>query len=185
MVTKTEQIPSRRTASQRDVVRNKNQASVSKHIDNTWYLNCLNISDIKKYTTLHRPALIKSENRINKAAYFICILYCLYFIWIFLFSPEWRSWYSSNICWKLCWALKARIVLRPWRVDERWENTGLRASKKYMYTKYLLAIEQTCSWKQVLCVFYTQLTVFFLNELHSLLFPWKPGILLNQYWYHR
>lgn len=30
-MTKTEQIPSRRTASQRDVVRNRNQASVSQH----------------------------------------------------------------------------------------------------------------------------------------------------------
>lgn len=55
MVTKTEQIPSRRTASQREVVRNKNQASVSKHArDIMWNIHCLNITEI---TSLHWWAL--------------------------------------------------------------------------------------------------------------------------------
>lgn len=55
MVTKTEQIPSRRTASQREVVRNKNQASVSTHVrEIMWNIHCLNITEI---TSLHWWAL--------------------------------------------------------------------------------------------------------------------------------
>lgn len=48
-----------------------------------------------------------------------------------LILPEWISWNSSNICWKACWTLNARMVLRPWRVDERWEKTGLRAESNH------------------------------------------------------
>lgn len=44
-------------------------------------------------------------------------------------APECRSWWESNVCWKRCSALKARIVQRPCSDDDRWENTGLRAAQ--------------------------------------------------------
>lgn len=72
-----------------------------------------------------------------------------YFSHFCLRPPEWTSWCWSNICWNLCWTLKARMVLRPWREDERWEKTGLRAKKKCICTPHLLVFEPIYFYKSL------------------------------------
>ena len=96
MVTKTEQMPSRRRANQREVVRNRNQDSVQ---------------DEKKCSWNWRAH--KDERWMWKGL---------------RLRPECKSWWASNIFWNLCSAPKARIVHRPWRDEDRWEKTGLRAA---------------------------------------------------------
>lgn len=45
------------------------------------------------------------------------------------YRPECKSWCASNSSWNLSSVLYARMVQRPWREDDRWENTGLRAGE--------------------------------------------------------
>lgn len=76
--------------------------------------------------TRTRPLSVSTEVHVN-----LRTPYVFYWIGASIFLPEWISWYSSNICWNVCWTLNARMVLRPWRVEERWEKTGLRASNNH------------------------------------------------------
>ena len=43
--------------------------------------------------------------------------------------PECKSWCASNSSWNLSSASYARMVQSPWRDDDKWENTGLRAGE--------------------------------------------------------
>lgn len=45
------------------------------------------------------------------------------------YKPECKSWCASNSSWNLSSALYARMVQSPWREDDKWENTGLRAGE--------------------------------------------------------
>lgn len=45
-------------------------------------------------------------------------------------EPECWSWWASKTFRSLSSALKARMVHRPWRDEDRWEKTGLRAAER-------------------------------------------------------
>ena len=107
-----EQMPSRRRANQREVVRNRNQDSVQD--EKTCYWNWRARKD--------EP-----------------------WMWKYLGGgwPECKSWWASNIFWNLCSAPKARIVHRPWRDEDRWEKTGLRAAGRSTHIMCMIQIQKS------------------------------------------
>jgi hypothetical protein len=61
-----------------------------------------------------------------------------------MYRPECKSWCASNSSWHLSSALYARMVQSPWREEDKWENTGLRAAERQIDTKQRKLSEARC-----------------------------------------